>query len=146
MERSCDKADQKKFQDQIEDGKGEIWLFRAKTTTVEHSFDVFSFRNLDVLTKGVAYMSLKDGVAAIVAKSSEDGQKNNLYFIDKGNQSLLKTFGDFENLEIGQIQISLDANAKQLPKSVITTDNSASYVLQSKSGKLKKITNVSQKQ
>ena len=121
-------------------------MFRAKTTTAEHSFDVFSFRNLDVLTKGVVYMSLKDGVAAIVAKSSEEEQKNNLYFIDKGNQSLLKTFGDFENLEIGQIQISLDADAKQLAKSVIKTDNSASYVLQSKSGKLKKITNVSQKQ
>ena len=100
-ECGCEKANQRKFQDSIEDGKGEIWLFRAKTTTTEHSFDVYSFRNLDALTKGVVYMSLKDGVAAIVTKSSEDEQKNNLYFVDKGNQSLLKTFGDFENLEIG---------------------------------------------
>jgi hypothetical protein len=48
-------------------------------------------------------MSLKDGVASIVTKSCEDDQKTNLYFIDKGNQSLLRTFGDFENLEIGSI-------------------------------------------
>jgi hypothetical protein len=70
---------------------------------MEHSFDVFSFRNPDALTKGVMYMSLKDGVASIVTKSAEDDQKSNLYFIDKGNQSLLRTFGDFENLEIGSI-------------------------------------------
>lgn len=94
---------QRRFQDQIQDGKGEIWLFRARTNPTEHSFDVFSFRNLDALTKGVLYMSLKDGVASIVTKSCEDDQKTNLYFIDKGNQSLLRTFGDFENLEIGSI-------------------------------------------
>jgi len=56
------------YQDYIEDGRGEIWLFRAKQEGLEKSFDVYSFKNTHVLQNGADFLTLKDGVITIVAK------------------------------------------------------------------------------
>ena len=82
------------FQDHIEDGKGEIWLFRSRKEAFERSFDVFSFKNQHALQYGVDFLSMKDDFISVVANQK-------YMYIDKGSERLTTTFGDFENLKVG---------------------------------------------
>lgn len=108
------------FQDYIEDGKGEIWLFRAKQEGVEKSFNVYSFKNTHVLNSGADFLTLKDGVTTIVANQT-------LLYIDKGSETLTTTFGDFQDLKVGPNYIAESSETRVL------------FSLLRNTGKLKKI-------
>ena len=63
-----------KFQDELEQCKGEIWLFRSQITGSAQrgfvrGFEVYSFKHPDVLEHGAKQLSLQNGIVSIVSKS-----------------------------------------------------------------------------